>query len=759
MRKISFIIILLATYSFSIANDISLNKINEFAVAGIYHSKENLKIEFPYLYITSNYGFEIYEIYDDGSIELLSRLPLYGWTLYLGIKDSFAYVNSIGLDYDHFTNYLYQINITDKENPQIVNEIFSYSEEASQPIRFYNNYLAYHSWQGNGLYLKFYSIPELGLTTEIPTDNYFIQINDSIAAKMILNTNTQFKFYDFSDPTNVIELGEVNLSECNFEEIRNFKMVSENIIASLFWDGIAFWHINDILNWEYISSLQTISGSNGNLVKINDYLINVEISGLESINISDFTSPYSVDYYESDCFIFAYSGVSGIANHNNNVYIGADICIEHFIINNGMISKESDNYQYPAWKGYTYIYQNHLLLPTLTKGIWIFNISNPLQPEHIQTILDSHYIYIIQFKDNLMAIWDGGKDYYSSDDNEIKIYDISNTENPSLRNTIQDVDYTGQSFDDTDSNSIYLIKYYPDYILKKYDISQEGEAILEFEFNLPEPTSGVFHNSYAYLLGYPQPDESQTLYIIGGLENNNPEIVSTIDNFADGYPWAGLHKCGDYFYLTASSSCLGDKYFELQFPTELVPIFTLNANGGSLATCNDNLLFVPLRYAAVYVYDVSGNPTGQLEPIFTFYDYSFSTKCLFYENNDTKYLFHCQGEAVSVYEYSYTGVDEQHQLISNFILSNYPNPFSASTTISFNINHKDTKNTKGTKMKIYNIKGQIIKTFRIPNPESRTPNIVWDGKDEYGKQVPNGIYFCKLSVGKDKIVRKMVLLR
>ncbi|MBC8526133.1 MAG: T9SS type A sorting domain-containing protein, partial [Candidatus Cloacimonetes bacterium] len=691
---------------------------------------------------------------------LLSRLPLYGWTLYLGIKDNYAYINSKGSDYDPFTNCLYKIDITDKENPEIINEIFSYFEKAKDPIRFYGNYLAYHSYDYT-LYLKFYSISNMELVSELPTNNQFLQINDSVTAKMIPYTNNQFKLYDFSDPTNVTELGEIDLSECNFEEIENFKMISENVFASLSWDGIAFWDINDISDWEFISSITTES-SNCNFALVDDYLIVSEQHGLESINIADLTSPYSVDFYETDILLAGYIGVKGIYNYNNNVYLGTGgNGIEHFAVNNGIIYKVSDNYQYPIWAGsYSYIYTDYLFLPTMTKGVWIFDISNPVQPEHVQTILDSHYIYIIQFKDNLVAIWDGGEDYYSSDDNEIKIYDISNPENLTLRNTIQNVDYTIQKFDDTNSNHIYLIKYYPDYQLKKYDISQEGEAILEFEFALPEKAYGVFHNGYAYLLGISQSD-NQTLYIIGGLQDNDPAIISTINNFADGYPNAGLYKCEEYFYIkTYHPTSPGDKYYELQSPTELVHLFILNAKSVGLSTINtDDLLFVPLIYTTVYIYDVSGNPIGQLEPISTFYDYSFSTKCLFYENNDTKYLFHCQGEAVSVYEYSYTGVDEQHQLISNFILSNYPNPFSASTTISFNINHKDTKNTKGTKMKIYNIKGQIIKTFRIPNPESRTPNIVWDGKDEYGKQLPSGIYFCKLSSGDKSAVKKMLILR
>ena len=105
------------------------------------------------------------------------------------------------------------------------------------------------------------------------------------------------------------------------------------------------------------------------------------------------------------------------------------------------------------------------------------------------------------------------------------------------------------------------------------------------------------------------------------------------------------------------------------------------------------------------------------------------------------------------------GIDENNELgITNYeLMSNYPNPFSTSTTISFTI-HQVAEIDKA-ELKIYNIKGQIVKTFRIPNPESRTPNIVWDGKDENGKPVSSGIYFYKLSVGKKNITKKMILLR
>jgi len=90
--------------------------------------------------------------------------------------------------------------------------------------------------------------------------------------------------------------------------------------------------------------------------------------------------------------------------------------------------------------------------------------------------------------------------------------------------------------------------------------------------------------------------------------------------------------------------------------------------------------------------------------------------------------------------------DEQLQIS----LTNYPNPFKISTTISFSC-RIDTENTE---INIYNIKGQRIKQYSIFNNQS---SITWDGKDEGGKFVSSGIYFARLFDGKQVVTRKMIL--
>jgi len=95
--------------------------------------------------------------------------------------------------------------------------------------------------------------------------------------------------------------------------------------------------------------------------------------------------------------------------------------------------------------------------------------------------------------------------------------------------------------------------------------------------------------------------------------------------------------------------------------------------------------------------------------------------------------------------------------VINCKLNNYPNPFNPSTTISFKIN---IENTEDTELMIFNLKGQKVKEFTIPQSSSLIPNqIIWNGTDENNQPVASGIYFYKLKSGDFEMSKKMLLLK
>ena len=93
------------------------------------------------------------------------------------------------------------------------------------------------------------------------------------------------------------------------------------------------------------------------------------------------------------------------------------------------------------------------------------------------------------------------------------------------------------------------------------------------------------------------------------------------------------------------------------------------------------------------------------------------------------------------------------QLPENQIyLSNYPNPFNPSTTISFNLT---TEITEDTELVIYNLKGQKIKQL---SAISGRQSVIWDGTDENNQPVSSGIYLYQLKVDGTSIAGNKCLL-
>ncbi|MBN2017182.1 MAG: T9SS type A sorting domain-containing protein [Candidatus Cloacimonetes bacterium] len=86
-------------------------------------------------------------------------------------------------------------------------------------------------------------------------------------------------------------------------------------------------------------------------------------------------------------------------------------------------------------------------------------------------------------------------------------------------------------------------------------------------------------------------------------------------------------------------------------------------------------------------------------------------------------------------------VEDEMQIKS--IITAYPNPFSTSTTISY----APANLRESTRIKIYNIKGQLVRTLNVssfPNPTLGMCEVVWDGTDEDGIDLQSGVYLYRL---------------
>ncbi|MBL7148650.1 MAG: T9SS type A sorting domain-containing protein [Candidatus Cloacimonetes bacterium] len=88
------------------------------------------------------------------------------------------------------------------------------------------------------------------------------------------------------------------------------------------------------------------------------------------------------------------------------------------------------------------------------------------------------------------------------------------------------------------------------------------------------------------------------------------------------------------------------------------------------------------------------------------------------------------------------------------LTGNYPNPFNPETNIKFALNK-----TSYVSIKVYNIKGAVVRTLVDGEMNAAYHKLIWDGKDKAGKQVGSGIFFYKMKAEKYTSTKKMILMK
>jgi flagellar hook assembly protein FlgD len=88
------------------------------------------------------------------------------------------------------------------------------------------------------------------------------------------------------------------------------------------------------------------------------------------------------------------------------------------------------------------------------------------------------------------------------------------------------------------------------------------------------------------------------------------------------------------------------------------------------------------------------------------------------------------------------------------LAQNYPNPFNPETKIAYKL----AKTTK-VSLDIYNALGQKVRTLVQTSQPAGSYDVTWNGLTDLGVSVPTGVYFYRLQVGAQTMMKKMVLLR
>lgn len=129
-------------------------------------------------------------------------------------------------------------------------------------------------------------------------------------------------------------------------------------------------------------------------------------------------------------------------------------------------------------------------------------------------------------------------------------------------------------------------------------------------------------------------------------------------------------------------------------------------------------------------------------------------ECTVMPKNRIDYNAICVDLQSQLNEFSVVEYSSQNFANHSIEVSNYPNPFNPTTTLSFSLTAEMVCN-----LEIYNVRGQKVKSLFSENKLAGRHSVVWDGKDDNGRYVSSGVYFYRLTTPNTTKTFKMLLMK
>jgi len=278
-------------------------------------------------------------------------------------------------------------------------------------------------------------------------------------------------------------------------------------------------------------------------------------------------------------------------------------------------------------------------------------------------------------------------------------------------------------------------------------------------------TDELFLSTSEGLRVYKYPDLVSPFLIFPN--NGHFTTIETEDMDLDG----DLDIFGSYCDgITYSSVCIYENIGNYNYLAHYSIYDDIRNLGGVLLRdlTNDQYLDI-VNYAYVSPY----NPTNYDYPfsLFYFLPISMPNYNIYFEHSGFDYIdvdnngfldfvlvWRQSGARLRVYYNDGTGNFSDNPIVSNedelspnpdIKLSVYPNPFVDKVNIKYT-----PYSTGETVLSIYNIKGQLVRSYSGAAKAGDPQHIQWEGNDKNGRSVSKGLYFCKIYMPDNKMIFK-----
>lgn len=127
-----------------------------------------------------------------------------------------------------------------------------------------------------------------------------------------------------------------------------------------------------------------------------------------------------------------------------------------------------------------------------------------------------------------------------------------------------------------------------------------------------------------------------------------------------------------------------------------------------------------------------------------------------YNNSDMKKRQVLNASELRMYDGTVvTSINDAGEKPARFeLLGNFPNPFNPMTEIRYLL-----PQASDVSLKIFNMLGQKVRTLVQDHETAGMKTVVWDGKDETGREVSSGVYLYRLESGRQSFTKKMLLIK